>query len=127
VAFAADEDTCGCCATWASGSILIVPLVAGWQSLGALTLVRSDPVRRFTPSDVELAEELGQRAGIAVLNAAAVHERATIARELQAGLMPPAARRGARPRRGDALPAGGRAQRRGRGLLRRVRDAPRLG
>jgi serine phosphatase RsbU (regulator of sigma subunit) len=89
VAFAIDEDHLRLLRGVGFGSILIVPLVAGGQSLGALTLVRSDPVRRFTPTDVELAEELGQRAGIAVLNARLFTERATIARELQAGLMPP--------------------------------------
>jgi GAF domain-containing protein len=89
VAFAADEEHLRLLRAVGFGSILIVPLLAAGQSLGALTLVRSDPVRRFSPSDVELAEELGQRAGIAVLNARLFTERATIARELQAGLMPP--------------------------------------
>jgi GAF domain-containing protein len=89
VAFAADEDHLRLLRGVGFGSILVVPLVAGGAALGALTLVRSDPLRRFTPADVALAEELGQRAGIAVLNARLFTERATIARELQAGLMPP--------------------------------------
>jgi GAF domain-containing protein len=89
VAHAQDEDHLGLLREIGFGSLLIVPLVAGGAPLGALTLVRSDPVRRFTDADRELAEELGQRAGIAVLNARLHTERATIARELQRGLLPP--------------------------------------
>ena len=71
------------------GAILIVPLVADGRSLGAMTLVRSDPVRHFTAADRRLAEELGQRAGIAVLNSRLYADRARVARELQRGLEPP--------------------------------------
>ena len=71
------------------GAILIVPLVADGRSLGAMTLVRSDPVRPFTAADRRLAEELGQRAGIAVLNSRLYADRARVARELQRGLEPP--------------------------------------
>ena len=71
------------------GSLLIVPLMAAGEPLGALTLVRSDPLRRFTDDDRQLAEELGRRAGSAVLNARHDTERATIAAELQDGLRPP--------------------------------------
>ena len=71
------------------GAILIVPLVADGRSLGAMTLVRSDPVRPFTAADRRLAEELGQRAGIAVLNSRLYADRARVARELQRGLQPP--------------------------------------
>jgi sigma-B regulation protein RsbU (phosphoserine phosphatase) len=45
-------------------------------------------VRRFSEADVALAEELGQRAGIAVLNGRLFSERSRIARELQAGIKP---------------------------------------
>ena len=89
VAFAAEEDHLRLLRAVGFGSILMVPLAAGGQTLGALTLVRSDPVRQFSGQDRELAEELGQRAGIAVLNARLFTERTTIARDLQAGLMPP--------------------------------------
>ena len=43
--------------------------MAAGEPLGALTLVRSDPLRRFTEDDRQLAEELGRRAGSAVLSA----------------------------------------------------------
>ena len=67
------------------GAILIVPLVADGRSLGAMTLVRSDPVRPFTAADRRLAEELGQRAGIAVLNSRLYADRARVAASSSAG------------------------------------------
>jgi serine phosphatase RsbU (regulator of sigma subunit) len=89
VAFAVDEDHLRLLRAVGFGSILVVPLVAGGEPLGAITLVRSDPLLRFSDADVALAEELGQRAGIAVLNARLYGERSRIARELQAGIKPP--------------------------------------
>ena len=71
------------------GAELAVPLVAGGEPLGTLSLVRTDAVRRFTDADRRLAEQLGHRAGSAVLNARLSLERAEIARELQQGLLPP--------------------------------------
>jgi serine phosphatase RsbU (regulator of sigma subunit)/PAS domain-containing protein len=71
------------------GSLIIVPLVAGGAPLGALTLAREERARRLTDADRALAEQLGQRAGIAVLNARLYSERAEIARDLQQGLLPP--------------------------------------
>jgi len=70
-------------------SLVIVPLVAGGQKLGTLILARATPGRPFDAADVELAEELGRRAGTAVLNAHAYTERAAIAATLQRGLRPP--------------------------------------
>jgi GAF domain-containing protein len=89
VAFAADPEHLRLLREVGFGAILIVPLVAGGEPLGALTLVRSDPLRRFSATDVALAEDLGRRAGIAVLNARLYGERTRIARELQAGVRPP--------------------------------------
>lgn len=71
------------------GSVIVVPLTAGGQTLGALTLVRSDPIRRFGEAELALAEELGRRAGTAVLNARLYTERSAIAETLQRGLRPP--------------------------------------
>lgn len=50
-------------------SIMIVPLIARDRVLGTLTLVMSESDRRFTESDLQLALDLGQRAGVAVDNA----------------------------------------------------------
>jgi PAS domain-containing protein len=70
-------------------SVIVVPLAAGGETLGALTLARTAPGRVFDDADVLLAEELGRRAGTAVLNARMYTERATIAATLQRGLRPP--------------------------------------
>src|SRR5205807_2061061 len=50
-------------------SYMAVPLVARGRTLGAVTLVAADSGRRFGPEDLELAEDLGRRAGFAVDNA----------------------------------------------------------
>ena len=71
------------------GGELIVPLMAGGEPLGTLSLVRTDAVRRFTGADRQVAEQLGHRAGAAVLSGRLSLERAEIARELQHGLLPP--------------------------------------
>jgi PAS domain S-box-containing protein len=70
-------------------SVVVVPLAAGGQKLGTLILARATPGRPFDAADVTLAEELGRRAGTAVLNARAYTERAAIAATLQRGLRPP--------------------------------------
>jgi signal transduction histidine kinase len=51
------------------GSYLIVPLLARGRTLGTLSLVRYDPARRFGPSDLPFAGELGARCGLALDNA----------------------------------------------------------
>jgi GAF domain-containing protein len=89
VAYASDEEHLRLLRVVGFGSYLVVPVSAGGETLGALTMVRSDPVRRFSPADVELAEELGRRAGTAVLNARLYTERTAIASTLERGLRPP--------------------------------------
>jgi hypothetical protein len=88
-AAASDAEHLGMLRELGMGAVVIVPLTAGGEPLGALTLVRSDPLRRFSEADRQLAAELGRRAGSAVLNARLYTERATIAAELQHGLRPP--------------------------------------
>jgi len=70
-------------------SVVVVPLAAGGQRLGTLILARGTLGRPFDAADVELAEELGRRAGTAMLNARTYTERAAIAATLQRGLRPP--------------------------------------
>jgi serine phosphatase RsbU (regulator of sigma subunit)/ketosteroid isomerase-like protein/PAS domain-containing protein len=70
-------------------SIMIVPLRAGGRALGALTLARTDPIRKFNQADLALAEELARRAASAVLNARLYTEHTAIAQTLQRGLRPP--------------------------------------
>jgi GAF domain-containing protein len=50
-------------------SYISVPLLVGSRALGALTLVSTDPARRYGPPDVALAEDLARRAALAVDNA----------------------------------------------------------
>jgi PAS domain S-box-containing protein len=70
-------------------SLIIVPLVAGGQTLGTFTLARSTSGRVFDAADLVLAEELARRASIAVFNARVYTERSAIAATLQRGLLPP--------------------------------------
>lgn len=70
-------------------SVMIVPMVAGGRTIGALSFVTAESGRAFTQADLEIAEELGRRAGTAVENARLYTERSRIARTLQTGLLPP--------------------------------------
>ena len=70
-------------------SVMIVPMVAGGRTIGALSFVNAESRRSFTRADLEVAEELGRRAGTAVENARLYTERSRIARTLQLGLLPP--------------------------------------
>jgi signal transduction histidine kinase len=51
------------------GSVIVVPLVGRERPLGAITLVAGDSGRHYDATDVQLARDLGQRAGMAVENA----------------------------------------------------------
>jgi PAS domain S-box-containing protein len=50
-------------------SVIFVPLRARGRTLGALSLISAESRRRFGPADLELAEEVGRRAGLAADNA----------------------------------------------------------
>jgi PAS domain-containing protein len=89
VAYARDAEHLAMLRAIGLASLVIVPLVAGGETLGALTLARTTPGRVFDEADLRLAEELGRRAGTAVLNARTYTERAAIAATLQRGLRPP--------------------------------------
>jgi serine phosphatase RsbU (regulator of sigma subunit)/PAS domain-containing protein len=68
--------------------VMLVPMVAGPRIIGVISFVSSESGRRFTQADLELAEELGRRAGTAVENARLYQERSHIAATLQRGLLP---------------------------------------
>ena len=71
-------------------SALVVPLVAGERIIGTITLgTTRDSGRRLNEVDLELAEELGRRAGVAIENARVHGERVLIASTLQDALLPP--------------------------------------
>lgn len=67
---------------------IVVPMEAAGRVIGAITLVTAESRRRLTEEDVELAEELGRRAGVAVENARLYTERTRIALTLQQALLP---------------------------------------
>ena len=50
-------------------SSMVVPLVLGSESIGAITFVMAESDRRYTPLDLRLGEELAARAAIAIGNA----------------------------------------------------------
>jgi PAS domain S-box-containing protein len=73
-AAAQDEEHAGYLRVLGLRSALIVPLIARGTVLGALTLVRSDPLRAFGESDLPLTKELAARAAVAVDNARLLHD-----------------------------------------------------
>jgi signal transduction histidine kinase len=50
-------------------SVIRVPLLARGRTLGVISLLTTDPERRYTATDLALAEELGRRCAVAVDNA----------------------------------------------------------
>ncbi len=71
-------------------AVLSVPLRSGDDVLGALTLVASQPHRRFDDEDQAVAEALARRIADALRNARLLRDRAEIANVLSAGLRPEA-------------------------------------
>jgi serine phosphatase RsbU (regulator of sigma subunit) len=69
---------------------MVVPMLAGGRAIGVITLVSAESGRAYGRGDLELAEELGRRAGTAVENARLYRERSRIAATLQRGLLPEA-------------------------------------
>jgi PAS domain S-box-containing protein len=70
-------------------SIMIVPLVARGRTLGAMTFAAAESGRHYGQADLVLAEELAQRAALAVDNARLYQDRSYVARTLQQTLLPP--------------------------------------
>jgi PAS domain S-box-containing protein len=69
-------------------SLMSVPLLARGRTLGAMTLVTSNPKSRYDEEDLSLAENLAYRCALAVDNARLYRERSHIARTLQRSLLP---------------------------------------
>jgi serine phosphatase RsbU (regulator of sigma subunit) len=70
-------------------SWMIVPLVARGRILGTVSLVISDSGRRFDEEDLALAQDLADRAALAIDNARLFGERSRTAITLQQSLLPP--------------------------------------
>jgi PAS domain S-box-containing protein len=71
-------------------SALVVPLRARGRSLGVMTLVTAESLRRFDEGDLAFAEQLAGRAAVAVDNARLATARRQIAETLQRSLLPDA-------------------------------------
>jgi len=72
-------------------SVIIVPMTAAsGRPIGVISFINAESGRVFTETELELCEELGRRAGIAVENARLYTERSIIAHTLQRALLPPA-------------------------------------
>jgi PAS domain S-box-containing protein len=70
-------------------SVMIVPMRMRDRVLGVITFVSAESGRRFTETDLRVAEDLGLRAATAVENARLYGARSEIARVLQDSLLPP--------------------------------------
>jgi serine phosphatase RsbU (regulator of sigma subunit)/PAS domain-containing protein len=70
-------------------SAIVVPLVAGDRQIGAMTLGTDASARVLGPAELDLAQEVAVRAGVAVENARVHGARAHVATTLQRSLLPP--------------------------------------
>jgi serine phosphatase RsbU (regulator of sigma subunit) len=71
-------------------SVMTVPLLVRGRSLGSLTLVNAESGHLFDQADLAFAEQLAGRAALALDNARLYERQRTIARTLQAALLPAA-------------------------------------
>jgi PAS domain S-box-containing protein len=88
-AVAVDEEHLRLMRAVGTRSALVVPIPSRQRTIGTLTLATAESRRRLTESDVELAEELARRAGMALDNARVHAQSELIATTLQDGLLPP--------------------------------------
>src|SRR4030095_8594234 len=65
-------------------SAMVVPLVARGRTLGAITFASENPAKRYTPEDLNFAEELARRAALGIDNARLYSEAQSALREVQA-------------------------------------------
>lgn len=69
-------------------SVMVVPLSARGRTLGAITFVWAESGRQYTARDLELAEEVGRRAGLALDHARLFAREHRAAETLQRALLP---------------------------------------
>ena len=70
-------------------SAVVVPLRVPERTVGAMVLATAESRRRFTTEDLELAEQLGRRAGVAIENARLQRQVADVAETLARSFLPP--------------------------------------
>jgi PAS domain S-box-containing protein len=69
-------------------AVIIVPMPGATRTIGAITLVSSESIRRLSQADLALAVRLAGRVATAIENARVYTERARIAHTLQRALLP---------------------------------------
>jgi PAS domain S-box-containing protein len=69
-------------------SVMVVPLTARDRTLGAITFVWAESGRQYSTRELELAEELGRRAGLALDHARLFAREHAAAETLQRALLP---------------------------------------
>ena len=69
-------------------SAIVVPLRVHDRTLGAITLIRAESGRRYGPADLAVAEDLGQRAAMAIDNAQLHSATRDVAKQLQLAVLP---------------------------------------
>jgi PAS domain S-box-containing protein len=69
-------------------SVMVVPLTARDRTLGAVTFVWAESRRQYSTRELELAEELGRRAGLALDHARLFAREHATAETLQRALLP---------------------------------------
>jgi serine phosphatase RsbU (regulator of sigma subunit) len=70
-------------------SAMVVPLRARERTLGAVTFIYAESERQYSTHELELAEELGRRAGLALDHARLYDREHRTAETLQRALLPP--------------------------------------
>lgn len=85
---AVDDEHLGLLRAVGMRSLLMVPLRTPSGTLGAMTLVSAESGRRFDADDVRFAEQLADRAAVAVENARLYQARTRTAATLQRSLLP---------------------------------------
>jgi len=69
-------------------AVIIVPMIGANSTVGAITLVTAESLRRLSPADLALTERLARRAGTAVERARLYTERSRVAHILERSLLP---------------------------------------
>ncbi len=69
-------------------AVIIAPMIGANRTIGAITLVSSESLRRLSGADLGVAERLARRAGTAVERARLYTERSRIANILERSLLP---------------------------------------
>jgi serine phosphatase RsbU (regulator of sigma subunit) len=69
-------------------SVAVVPMSVGNRILGAMTLVNAESGRMLDDFDLRLAQQVADRAAVAIENARLYSERSSIAHTLQQSLLP---------------------------------------